>query len=397
MEKNSSLVGRKVRTTDNALRVFEACDVNSAVRSQLPIEAEIQLGTASEIGGREWIEATLPNGTSGYVVGASLRSHTTPVLSPGEDSPFAVQTVAAVPVYAPQSQGTPVSFTPTRGSQGGAGLGRTVQDLIVTGFGIVTSSLTALILALVETKLGFAFYSFMWWLVIPVGALLSGFAAASGYYFGAKVFNHRPTRLMLFNMISVAVTTYFLLNYLNYSFMEVKGQPVSELIPFSQYMDVVLNHQSMEFRIRGAKLGETGELGSFGYVTAVLQVLGFAVGGLCVYGHLRSAPFCGACGKYFKKQSSVTRYTNDGDQLKGLYSGLIAELQAGNSVAASQLISGFGATKQNVKDMKLSAELKLWKCASCPQEFFESSVNQWNGKDWKPVSGLVLRDYLPRA
>jgi hypothetical protein len=62
-----------------------------------------------------------------------------------------------------------------------------------------------------------------------------------------------------------------------------------------------------------------------------------------------------------------------------------------------RLISGFGATKQEVKDMKLNAQLKLWKCASCPQEFFESSVNQWNGKDWKPVSGLVLRDYLPRA
>jgi hypothetical protein len=157
---------------------------------------------------------------------------------------------------------------------------KTMQDFLVIGFGIGTSVLTALILALVETKLGFALYSFMWWFVIPAGALISGFAAASGYYLGAKLFNHRPTRLLLFNIVSVAVTTYFLVNYLNYSLMEIKGQSVSELIPFDKYMDIVLTHQSMEFRVRGAKLGETGEMGNWGYFTAVLQILGFAAGGL---------------------------------------------------------------------------------------------------------------------
>lgn len=37
MEKNSSLAGRKVRTSNDALRVYEACDFNSAVRSELAI------------------------------------------------------------------------------------------------------------------------------------------------------------------------------------------------------------------------------------------------------------------------------------------------------------------------------------------------------------------------
>jgi hypothetical protein len=156
-----------------------------------------------------------------------------------------------------------------------------------------------LTLALAETKLGFAFYSFTWLFVIPVGALLSGFVAASGYYFGAKVFNHRPTRLMLFNMISVAITTYFLINYLNYSLLEVKGQPVSEMVSFGKYLDIILSHQSMEFRIRGSKLGEIGDLGNFGYVTAALQILGFAVGGLYVCGYLRSVRWTPLFGQNF--------------------------------------------------------------------------------------------------
>src|SRR5581483_11374249 len=88
---------------------------------------------------------------------------------------------------------------------------KTGQDLLVTAFGLATSALTAAILELLETKLGIAFYSLMYWFVIPGGALCSGFAAASGYYLGAKVFHHRPTRLMLFNTISVALSTWVLL------------------------------------------------------------------------------------------------------------------------------------------------------------------------------------------
>jgi len=394
---SGSLEGRKLQTLDDALRVFEDRDLNSAVRSQLPRGAEIQLGAASEVDGREWIEAALQDGITGYVLGASARSHAMAVDSAAQDIEVPEQPSAPALLDPAPHQINSTAVRPTGGPQVGAGLGKTVQDLIVTGFGIATSVLTALILALLDTKLDFAVYSFMWWFVIPIGALVSGFAAASGYYFGAKVFNHRPTRLMLFNMISVAVTTYFLLNYLNYSFMEIKGQPVSGLIPFGQYMDIVLSNQSMEFRIRGAKLGETGELGSFGYVTAALQVLGFAVGGLCVCGYLRLAPYCRTCGKYLKKQLSITRYTNDPDGLDGFYSGLTAELRAGNSSAATRLISDYGAAKWNVRKMKLNAQLKLWRCGTCSEEFTETSVNHWNGRDWEKVSGLHARGYLPRT
>lgn len=197
--------------------------------------------------------------------------------------------------------------------------------------------------------------------------------------------------------MSVAVSTYLLLNWLNYSFMEFHGHQISELIPFSQYMDVVLRHQSMEFRIRGAKLGETGDLGSLGYVVAVLQALGFAVGGVSVYVYLQAAPYCADCGKYLKKRSSVVRYTNEAEPLLDLYSGSIVQLQSGNSAAATRLLSDFGTPKRNVISLRLSCTLEFWKCLACPEEVFELSVKRWNGKTWDPVSGLLLREHLPRA
>ena len=69
------------------------------------------------------------------------------------------------------------------------------EDLLVGLCGFVTSLITAVILWWVELGFGFAFYSWMFWFIVPVGALLSGFAGASGYYAGARIFSHRPTPL----------------------------------------------------------------------------------------------------------------------------------------------------------------------------------------------------------
>jgi hypothetical protein len=71
-----SLQGRKVRTLDDTLRAFQDRDLNSPVIGQLPAGVEIQLGAVSEIEGREWVEATLPDGTAGFLVSASDRRHT---------------------------------------------------------------------------------------------------------------------------------------------------------------------------------------------------------------------------------------------------------------------------------------------------------------------------------
>ena len=71
-----SIANRKVRTLDDTLRVFQDRDLNSPVIGHSPEGVEIQLGAVSEIEGREWAEATLPDGTSGYLVSASARSHT---------------------------------------------------------------------------------------------------------------------------------------------------------------------------------------------------------------------------------------------------------------------------------------------------------------------------------
>ena len=67
--------GRNVRTTDDALHMVRSWDPGS-VPCRLGGGVEIRLGAVSEIEGSEWVEATLPDGTTGYILGTALRGHT---------------------------------------------------------------------------------------------------------------------------------------------------------------------------------------------------------------------------------------------------------------------------------------------------------------------------------
>jgi hypothetical protein len=70
-------VQRIVRTTDDTLALFHARDSNSSQVFRLPEGREFTLGQTSEFEGRQWVEALLPDGVRGYVLGPSALGHTT--------------------------------------------------------------------------------------------------------------------------------------------------------------------------------------------------------------------------------------------------------------------------------------------------------------------------------
>jgi hypothetical protein len=186
-----------------------------------------------------------------------------------------------------------------------------VQDLLVAGFGTATSFVTAIILAAIEIRFDFSIYSFMYWFVIPAGAICSGIAAASGYYAGARYFNRKPTKLLLLNMVVISITTFFLIHYINYYFLIVDGRPGRELVDFAKYLDIVLSHTAVRFRVMRGPVSGPVELGSWGYLYAVLQMVGFAIGGVAIYWYLTGLPCCERCSKYFAAEHmhTQTRYT----------------------------------------------------------------------------------------
>jgi hypothetical protein len=268
----------------------------------------------------------------------------------------------------------------------GEEMNRTGQDMVVAACGFIFSLATAVILYLIEERTGLALYSFTLWFVIPVGAILAGLVAASGWLLGAWVLNHKPSRLLLANMALASITTFFLIHWLSYISFEVDGKLVSEYVPFVKYMDTILTHQSMGFYVRGRAHGTTGELGWFGYVVALLQVVGFALGALAVYGYLSGLPYCEECRKYFKSKAKQTRYTGNADTFTEMVKTLFASFQKGELQKALDEHGVFGQAK--AKGAHLMSQVQRRQCPRCKIQHLQFSAKKLVGNDWKDLNDL---------
>ena len=270
------------------------------------------------------------------------------------------------------------------------------EDLLVGLCGFVTSLMTAIILWWVERRFGFAFYSWMFWFIVPVGALLSGFAGASGYYAGARIFNHRPTLLLLLNVLLASVCTFLTIHYLSYITLEIDGKAVSDYVPFGQYLDIAIRSISMEFRFRTTEIGATGVLGGAGYVVAILQVLGFAVGGLAVYCYLVSVPYCQKCSRYFSRKGEQIRYTDDAEGLQSSTGQVFSDFGNGAVASAIEKHRTFGNPKFQ-KGNYLRSMIEVRHCKCCGQHWVKYAVEKQSGDDWKEIPTLTAAGVTDQA
>jgi hypothetical protein len=268
------------------------------------------------------------------------------------------------------------------------------KDLVVTACGLVTCGLTALILALVEEQWDVALYTFSLWFVIPVGALIAGFVGATGYYAGAKLFDHKPGTLLLVNIVVASVATFFLIHYLEYATMEINGVALRERVPFLEYLDVMIRSTSMSVRAgRSSSVTNTGELGGWGYIPAILQVLGFAIGGFCVYAWLAGEAYCDACARYLTGGAKQTRFTGDADGFTAFMGRLGSLFEAGDFQGAIAEHRGFGTVKGDKED-HLRSTIEIRKCKACPTSWMHFTVEKKEGREWKNISELGFATFV---
>ena len=266
---------------------------------------------------------------------------------------------------------------------------RIAQDFLVSGLGATTSIITAVILVAIDLRFNFSLYSWMLWLVVPAGAFACGLAAASGYYLGARVFNHRPTTTLLLNMAAISIATFFLIHYLNYYFLVIDGKSVRDFIPFTQFLDFEISHTAVQFRFRGAlPIGTPVEIGSLGYLYAALQVVGFAVGGVAVYFNLKSVAYCDTCSKYLVGKGIQTRYTADSKILKNAVQEIRQCLTEGrfqDAISAHARAAG-NATVQ--KEIAFYSQIHIKQCKTCNRHWLKFTVSKWAKSEWKDITEL---------
>ncbi len=271
----------------------------------------------------------------------------------------------------------------------------TLKNLYITIFGAATSLLTAFILYWVESQWHFSFYSLMVWFIIPAGAGISGFVAASGYYFGARLFNHKPSRVVLFNMLVVSVATYFFIHYLDYSFLEIEGRSVANYLSFWDYLDISIRNTSVQFRVgRGhMKIGDAIDLQSFGYAYASLQIVGFALGSFVLYLYLSVQIYCEKCFRYFSSKGNITRYMDQKELLVNFLKQTIVLFGTHNLREVISFHANSGSDKCDSKLHHYKADLNLKFCKGCGTHHLGLNVFQWKGKDdWDKIHDLSMGD-----
>jgi hypothetical protein len=257
--------------------------------------------------------------------------------------------------------------------------------------GLITSVLTALAVVVLENLTTISIFTFSLWLVVPAGAMVTGAAAASGYYFGSLYFHRRPNWLLLIQMILIAGATQLLIYYLQYTTLLLDdGTKASDLVSFARYLDISLT--SAHYRIgRGAQV-DTGAVGDFGYWLAVIQFVGFLLGGLFIYVVLLSYPVCTRCQKYFRLLAKRSKHFETTDAFATYYDNIFRLPMDSNEFAAA-------ITKEHklrkVAKGTILLETRLHGCPSCKSQIIEDKVSVWNGREWKSTDALGRRVVLP--
>ena len=108
------------------------------------------------------------------------------------------------------------------------------EALVIAG-GIFTSLATTLSVFLIQRYSGEDVSSYMAWFILPIGSGFCGSAAASGYYIASRYTGLPPTRRLAANMTLIGLSTYGLIQLLNYYGTAIEGVPVSRLVSFWTY------------------------------------------------------------------------------------------------------------------------------------------------------------------
>lgn len=260
-------------------------------------------------------------------------------------------------------------------------------------FGIATTLLTAAGLVYMELRYDCAIYGFVYGFVVPMGAILSGFVAASGYFFGSRFLSFRPGRAFFVNMLAVSGANFFFIYWLKYQYLKVDGESVRDWMTFPAYLKFALTHTTLTI---GQPAGDSVSLGAGGYLYAALLILGFACGGYFIFNLTRSAPYCESCSLYMKEQGSQTRYFVSWDPVAACFAGFKSEAGQGHFREAMEIHATAGLREADATTgYSLGVEFKH--CRRCGKQWLELRAKQRVNDSWNRMAKMNYSIYCTES
>ncbi|MGB8355592.1 MAG: hypothetical protein WCD79_16965 [Chthoniobacteraceae bacterium] len=175
--------------------------------------------------------------------------------------------------------------------------------LLVLSAGIATSALT--LWAIYWLDVHVRDFHIMGWhadYVIPIGAILVGIVAASGYGLVSWLSGIKITRALLAGVLLLQFGAYFGAQYVEFKSMKLYYKDTNTPVGFFKYYDI--SARSFAWKAENGTIGSP--LGIWGYLFRGLEVIGFAAGGLIVPLALWKAPYCQSCRRYMRRKLLAT-------------------------------------------------------------------------------------------
>jgi hypothetical protein len=244
------------------------------------------------------------------------------------------------------------------------------SEALILIAGVVTSLATIALNAIIARQSNFDFLSISVWFILPVGAMIGGMAAASGYYYAAILTDTMPSRTFLFEMVGIAVSTWVLGIWVDYALATFSdGTAVSSQASLWEFFKFQAEHTQLTMNTHGASGESFGALGGWGYVREVGQLLGFMLGGVFVWAYLSDREVCAGCRKYAKVESLLTAQSPDRFQ----------DVLHQSNVVLPDLVED--AKKLMGGSPFVGLDLRLLRCPKCHTEWARPAVVVQSGKN----------------
>lgn len=162
--------------------------------------------------------------------------------------------------------------------------------------GLVTTALTLLGIYVLDANTDFHIMGLYANYILPVGAVLVGVAASSGYGLASWFSGVKITRSLLWLVLVLQLAAYFAAQYIEFNSRHLVHLRDGTPVGFVEYFDA--SARAFAWKQNDGSPGKP--LGMWGYAFRGLEILGFAAGGLIVPLVLRKKPYCQACQRYMR-------------------------------------------------------------------------------------------------
>jgi len=174
-----------------------------------------------------------------------------------------------------------------------------ISDVWIIIAGLATTALTLLgVFLLSNADKDFEIMGWYALFIIPAGAILVGIASGSGYGLVSWITGRKINGKLLAMILVLLVVSYAAAQYVQFKSLHLVYTDGGQSVGFWEYYDFTT--RNMVFSLHQSKTS-SGPLGVLGYLFRVLELAGFAVGGLLIPIGLKTKPYCDRCNVYMRK------------------------------------------------------------------------------------------------